>query len=302
MYALLLALCLVFYWAYREWMAFFLLMLAVGLPWLSLLCSLVAARKLVLTVQCPAPAVDKGTVTWAKGLCSCPLPPPPVRSRLELRESISGERRRYEAEEPLPTVHCTRLRIDVRRAWYYDYLGLFRIRLRRCQGTALLVRPVPIAVSDPPDLSAYLSSSFKPKPGGGFAENHELRLYRPGDNLNQVHWKLSAKTGKLILREPMEPLRGLALLTLTLRGTAEQIDSKLGRLLWMSRYLLSNQISHRIQCLTGSGMQGYAVTDEKTLWQAMDAILAEGADRSAATPVFMAAAWHFHIGGDGGEV
>lgn len=297
-YALLLALSLVFYWAYREWMAFFLLILAATLPWFSLVCSLGAMGKLCLAVQCPAAVVEKGVPTQAVTVCRCPLPPPPVKSKMELRHSISGEKRRYQLGQVLPTEHCGRLEITPAKAWVYDYLGLFRMRLRGVQGTALTVRPVPIPVDDPPDITRYLANNWKPKPGGGFSENHELRLYRPGDNLNQVHWKLSAKTGKLILREPMEPVRTLALLTMELRGTQEEMDRKLGQLLWMSRYLLENDIPHQIHCLTGRGMESYAVAGEQGMYRALDSILAAPKETAGLKPNYIAASWHYSIGGD----
>ena len=59
-----------------------------------------------------------------------------------------------------------------------------------------------------PDLDRYIARAWKPKSGGVCRRNHELRLYRPGDSLNQVHWKLTAKTGKWMIRQPMEPQRG----------------------------------------------------------------------------------------------
>ncbi|MBR2633811.1 MAG: DUF58 domain-containing protein, partial [Lentisphaeria bacterium] len=54
-----------------------------------------------------------------------------------------------------------------------------------------------------PAIFVFSKASGRPKPGGGYGENYEIRQYRPGDNLNQIHWKLSAKVGDLMLREPM---------------------------------------------------------------------------------------------------
>ncbi len=298
-YALLLALSLVFYWSYREWMGFFLLVLAVTLPWFSLVCSLAAMCKVRLGVYCPAAAVEQGVTAHASVLCRCPLPPPPVKARLEV--GMQGTKRRYQEGDPLPTAHCGRVDITVKKAWVYDYLGLFRWRRRKAPGAVLLVRPVPVPVEPLPDITRYLANNWKPRPGGGFSENHELRLYRPGDNLHQVHWKLSAKTGKLILREPMEPVRSLALLTMELRGSPEALDRKLGQLLWMSRYLLDNGIPHQIHCLTGRGIERWQVENEEQLTQALDGILSAPMDTTGRKPRYIAASWHYSIGGDPDE-
>jgi hypothetical protein len=93
-------------------------------------------------------------------------------------------------------------------------------------------------VDDLPSLARYAGRAWKPKPGGGFAENHEIRLYRPGDKMNQIHWKLSSKMNKLMVREAMEPVQDRVLVEMILRGTPEELDRKFGRLLWTGNYLL----------------------------------------------------------------
>ena len=60
------------------------------------------------------------------------------------------------------------------------------------------------------------------KKGGGFSEFHENREYRPGDSVRDIHWKLSGKTDKLIVRQAMEPVqRRLVLAVETCGSTSE---------------------------------------------------------------------------------
>ena len=154
----------------------------------------------------------------------------------------------------------------------------------------------------PPDLTQYLARSWRPKPGGGYAENHEIRQYHPGDNLNQIHWKLSAKVGDLMLREPMEPERGLMLLTMDLRGTPEELDIKFGRLLWLGSWLLEHLIPFEVRALTGNGVESWAVTDEWSLQTFMEALLcAPYAKEGSILDRSFAAAWRHHIRGDPDE-
>lgn len=201
----------------------------------------------------------------------------------------------------LPTEHCGQLLITPKRVWICDYLGLLRLPVRNKQEAAIVVQPVPVADVDPPDLSRYLVNAWKPKPGGGFAENHELRLYRPGDDLRQLHWKLSAKTGKLILREPMEALRGLALLTMELEGTPGELDRKLGRLQWLSRYLLSKEVPHQVHCLTGQGMETFPVKTEADVQDMINGLLRTPRATEGLQPNYIRASWSYHIGGDSHE-
>lgn len=164
-----------------------------------------------------------------------------------------------------------------------------------------MVRPTPVSPGELPDMSRYLCSIARPKAGGGYSENHELRLYRPGDNLQQIHWKLSAKTGKLIIREPMEAQQDAAILTMELAGAPETLDRKLGQLLGMSTYLISNGIRHRIFCYTGNGMSVHSVTSEQESMDALDALLQLPHAREGVVPVYPKAIWRHHIGGGGDE-
>ena len=183
-----------------------------------------------------------------------------------------------------------------------DYLGLFRFHAKTAEPKTLLVRPAPLPVKEPPDLKRFLARAWKPKPGGGYSENHELRLYRPGDNLNQVHWKLSAKTGNLTLREPMEPQRGLVLLTMTLRGSPEELDRKFGRLLWLGTFLLEQEVPFEIRALTGSGIRSLAVDSPLALTRAIDKLLCDpAAAEGSIRDQNYAASWQYHIGGQPDE-
>lgn len=292
--------CVVFFWAYREWLSWILLMLVVFLPWFSLLVSLPAMLKTGVAVRCPE-TISLGDRAEVSYVGDCALPTPPIRGKLLIQRPLTGEQCVARNESPLPTEHCGALLITPKRIWVYDYLGLLRLPVRKKQAFTALVRPVPVQEENPPDMSRYLVNAWKPKPGGGFAENHELRLYRPGDNLRQLHWKLSAKTGKLILREPMEALRGLALLTLELTGTPKELDRKLGKLQWLSQYLLSKDVPHQVHCLTGSGMETFQVKNEGDVLAMIDTLLRTPAAAEDMRPSYIHASWSYHIGGDSHE-
>lgn len=300
-YLAVLASCWGFYIAYGEWLSWLLLLAVLGLPWLSLLLSLPAMIR--FRVEADGPQVlpmGTGGEVWLLGSSEFPLPP--FKGKLRLRRCISGESQPYKAARGLPTEHCGGIAVTVEKARVCDYLGLFSFPVKPKERTTVIVRPVPVPLPEPPDLKRYIARSWRPKSGGGFAENHELRLYRPGDSLNQVHWKLSAKTGKLTLREPMVPQRGLVLLTMTLRGTGGELDRKFGRLLWLGSYLLEQSIPFQIRALTADGVQSIPVPDEQALSKAIDTLLCAGAAREGSIrDRFYAASWQYHIGGDADE-
>lgn len=301
LYLAVLTLCWVFYIAYGQWLAWLILLLVLTLPWFSLALSLPAMLRFRAEPSGPLELEmgEEGEL-WLLG--SCGLPMPPFQGRLRLKNLLTGERWYYQDPEDLPTGHCGGMAMTAERVRIYDYLGLFALPVPKRREKIILIRPRPVKMllgSRPAD---YAPRAWRPKFGGGSGENHELRLYRPGDSLNQIHWKLSAKTGKLILREPMEPIQGRLLMTLNLRGIPEEIDRMLGRLLWLGRELLEQQLRFELRALTGEGLLTFSIAQEAQLKKAVDTLLCSGiAPEGDLREQEYAAAWYCHIGGEADE-
>ena len=291
--------CLGFYIAYGQWLSWLLLMAVTFLPFLSLLLSLPAMLLLRARFSIPC-TVELGERIPLQPELKCPFPYPLVSWHYRVSMPYTGEIRKQKDGTPLLAEHCGCIKIELRKPWKYDYLGLFRWRLCRRFTQEVLVLPKPVPVEDLPSLKRYLAARWKPKPGGGFAENYELRLYRPGDNLRQIHWKLAAKTGKLISREPSVPIRGKMALTMILSGQPNELDEKLGKLLYVSQSLLQQELSHELHCLTGEGMKVYAISDAQTLKAAMAELLRAEVSADQTMPN-VRASWLYHIGGEPNE-
>lgn len=292
--------CVVFHLAYQQWISWIILRVVLTLPVFSLVISLPAMLMARPWIQLP-PAVSVGTPLVLKVVVRDPLPIPMCRMSVEAFHTVTGESWLLDANSDCPTDHCGGLHLRPRRGWIYDYLGLFRIPLPKVPPMRVLIRPKPVALPEP-DLDHLLVSAWRPKPGGGFAENHELREYRPGDHLSQIHWKLTAKTQKLILREPMVPDQSRLILWLTLSGTPEQTDRKLGQLAWLGRYLRSRELPFQILAFTGSGRQIWTVDRDRDLPLALDQLLCHTAYAGTDTPTLTEdAVWSFYIGGEANE-
>lgn len=297
MYLTVLTVSAGFYLAYQEWLSWLTLLAVLYLPLFSFLVSLPAMLRLEAGVIGPDRILMEGSgevklVGW------CSLPVPPFRGKLRVTRTLTGEQWPSGTVESLPTEHCGGLTVVPEKVRVYDYLGLIGIRVRKTETKTILVLPRPVEIPSLPELDRFMARSWRPKPGGGFSENHELRLYRPGDNLNQVHWKLTAKTGKLILREPMQPNRGLVLVTMNLRGTAEELDRKLGRLLWLGEHLLGKEVGFALRVLTGDGIRSWNIDNRPALEAAVHSLLRSSPAISGdLRQAELAASWHYHIGG-----
>lgn len=298
-YLLALAGGTVFLFAYRLWFAGFLMAALLGLPLFSLILSLPAMITTRLSPQVPE-TMEQDTQVCLELAYSSVLPTPPFRCRIRVERPLTGQRWSLRPESLLPADRCGGLVVTIHRAWVYDYLKLFPLPVRRCPPRTVVVRPrpVPMAVPDP----ALLAPAWKPKPGGGFAENHELRLYRPGDSLQAIHWKLTAKTGKLMIREAMEPVSRPLSVQLELTGDPDTLERKLGRLLWLGDYLTQRQLSFQLQALTGRGVEVWSIPDHEALLAALDALLlSPPATGGSLAERMTAGAWNCPIGGEPDE-
>ncbi len=300
-YLAALAGCLVFYFAYRQWMAWILLIGVSLLPLLSLALSLPAMLTSRLRCQMPE-AVAQGSQVqmhvWLEG----PFPPPRWQVRILAHHTLTGRNWLLQPAFDCPTEHCGALMCSFSRGFVYDYLGLFRVRKKVPSAFRMYIRPqrrMPRNFKDPvQDLATF----WRPKAGGGFSENHELRLYRPGDSLRQIHWKLSGKTGQLIYREPMEASNNRLLLWLVHGGDPDMLDRKLGRLLWLSGHLQRRGLKHDVLACTADGNLLWHIGTVHTLKDVMNTLLCRqpmAQEESVTHKEF--AHWQFYIGGEADE-
>ena len=292
--------CLIFYGFYREWFSWFLLVTVLVVPIFSLLISLPAMLTVKADLRVPESARQDMPVRTALQLKSL-LPTPPVSCRIRLVNSLTGERFLGEPGERIPTEHCGMLTISYPQMYVYDYLGLFRRRLHKSQSCTIFIEPKAIPAAKPVEPGGEGVGLWRPKPGGGYSEVHDLRLYRPGDDLRHIHWKMAAKTGKLIYREPMEPVLKGYVLNIDLTGTPTELDRKLGQLTFLSHSLLERSLTHTVRCMHGKGVSSYRVSDPSTWEICLHTLLSmpkaeEGRLADAENVI-----WQHRIGGDGDE-
>lgn len=299
---LALAGCGVFFAAYQEWFSWVLLLWVAVVPIAVLGLSLPAMLSVRTAAEVPARLLRGEQAPAELGIWGRKgLPIPAVKAKLRLTRQLNGEKLLLSPGDPLPTEHCGGFTVQPCRAWVCDYLGIFSIR-PKTETRTLLVLPRPEKPERVPDVSRFLARAWTPKPGGGYSENHDLRPYRPGDSLNQVHWKLSAKTGQLMLREPMEPRRGRMLVTLDVKNDLQKLDRELGQLLWLGNFLLEQGLAFETAALTGAGLEVRRIENETQLRMVAEALLLApaGEDGSVRDRQFEVS-WQYDIGGDADE-
>lgn len=289
-----------FFIVYREWFAWLLLVTVTALPWFSLLVSLPSMLTTKCSLRCPE-AVRMDVPARTALEVTGPLPAPAVSCRLRFRNDLSGMQRAGKPGQRIPTDHCGYVHIDYERVKVWDFMQLFFRRVRKGDSTGVYVEPKPVVCRLPKQLRVRSVKVWRPKPGGGFSENHDLREYRPGDELHGIHWKMTAKTGKLIYREPIEPAQQGYLLSLTLCGDSDALDKKLGQLLYVSQALLQRQLTHTVLCSTADGMAEFTVTDTASQRACLHTLLRSRKTVGETVIRNQNVLWQYHIGGDGNE-
>lgn len=150
-----------------------------------------------------APAAASGAVRSASTLRErlASLDTRLLRGRVELGSSLGpGEERRLAWSWVPPS--RGRWRVELVCVGSLFPFGFLRKRLAWGAELEVLVRPAPIAVTDPSAAARMSLLGLRDiARGGGGNDLLSLREYRPGDSHRLIHWKASARQGTLLVRE-----------------------------------------------------------------------------------------------------
>lgn len=216
-----------------------------GLPVLLILLSIPLVKGLRVDLQLPIPVAEQGqSVPVTISLKNNTVIPSgriavrissylPMSRRAEktwFYGSISGRRGHTPAQVKVQTEYDASsvgsIQMEISRVWCYDLLGLVAFPLpkrywKQIEPEMLLVVPkiseVPVFVSrQSRDFAGESEEYSKERKGSDPTEVFQIRDYQRGDRLRSIHWKLSVKTGDLMVCEHSLPLGCPVLLYLNL--------------------------------------------------------------------------------------
>lgn len=195
----------------------------VVLPLLCLPFNLLAAKKLKLSANMPV-NLKKGT----EGLLEVTVQNPsffPIclcACHIRLENQLNGEvqsmtlscgvwpKKTQTVRAIFGSPFCGRIRLTLDAVRLYDCFGLLGVKAKTDAHSAsvvqpdtfpqnLLLSPSAARVEEAEDYSTE-------RPGSDLSEIFQIRDYVPGDSPRQVHWKLSQKYGKLIVKDASLPI------------------------------------------------------------------------------------------------
>ena len=311
-YAVALISCVIFHAYYIGYFSFFMLVLIVALPLLSLALSLPSILKLNLNFYAPAElrrGDDSYVTVKFTGRCRLPVAKlkfKSFRQVLGTNEIDAGTHTYYAfttafADLNISTDHCRTFEVSAGKVRASDYLDIFAVPVPEPHPISVTVMPIPVAPvpepAIPPDSSD--SATLRPKPGGGFAEDHDLREYREGDSARSIHWKLSSKRDDIIVREPLIPEKQTLVLTIDLSDDLFERDMVFDNLMWISQKLLEHSLPHYIKWIDSADKpQSKFIDSCDKLTQFFSVLIPDCGQcsfRRSSYGLGSRADWHYHL-------
>ena len=232
LYALLLFVGMVVFVFYREYGTIAVMGLLVILPIAMLLFLLILRLRFKVTVDAKNPMTEKdaidrparATITLSVENGNTVLPVTKGIARVRYQNTFSKEAgkmnvrfsvdagKKRDRRIPVVMNHCGNVAIKVEKVRIFDYLSIFAWTVgKKFETQNVLVLP-PVkemylgknrwyneTSEDSDRFSLY-------KKGDDPSEIFDIREYTDGDKIQRIHWKLSSKTGSLMVKEGSLPL------------------------------------------------------------------------------------------------
>lgn len=301
-YTLLLS--FIFFVLFDLYLLHLFLVFLILLPICSLLVTIPASRALRYRMEIEDDIVPKGTCPVSLTIQNGSIfPCARVRLLLSRRNALGragelytdvsedtvqcslGARRSVTLQPVVKMQHCGRVDLSVRRAYVCDLLGLFCLPVPVQNGVSssgsVYVLPElqsrTIQTDEAADLGLDSVTYSTEQAGNDPSEIFQLRDYREGDPRHSVHWKLSSRMNRLIVREFGLPLNASLHFLLELREGADPAaaEAMLGAVLAFSEYLMARKVTHSVSWIGDEGMlQTLSVTGPDALASVLHDLLA----------------------------
>ena len=179
--------------------------------------------------------------------------------------------------------YCGCIELDASKVSISDPLRLFsrkpgelRFEMGRTGHTYIMPSGTEVYVS-PEDINAYNMESYKysaNSKGNDPADTFDIKDYEQGDSYKAIHWKLSSKTGNLMVREFGLPIENnlLLLVDKNIENMSPEAADRLAEYVTsLSSSLLAKEVNHTIGWynVTDNDFETAAVFSTQSMWDAI---------------------------------
>ena len=174
---------------------------------------------------------------------------------------------------PVDTSHCGSFTYKMPKIDVYDLFGFFHFSKTIDKDSEIVVKPVPAMPERMPDMFGFKAKSLR-KAKQPNTEIYDIRDYQMGDPVKSIHWKMSAKKDKLLVKEPLEEFGGHSRVILKLTSDRDVLDLHLGQILFTSRFFIEHETPHKIRVIPPDRSEiAFDVESESDLQRAIYMIL-----------------------------
>ena len=271
----------IFFLCYKMWVSWFCLIVLLLIPFLALGMCIFASRTLSVDTESPNSCAI-GDPSFVKiitdGIASyfafCKV-------RAVVTDRMAGTSTKITimvhdkgiTSIPVDTSHCGAYSYKLTRLEIYDLFGFFRSVKNINRNNEYLVKPVPSIPQVMPDMYGFKAKSLR-KAKQPNTEIYDIREYQTGDPVKSIHWKMSAKKDKLMVKEPLEEYGGHSRVLLKLTSDRDKLDLHLGQILFTSRFYIDHETSHKIRVIPPDRSEvAFNIESEADLERALAVIL-----------------------------
>lgn len=189
-----------------------------------------------------------------------------------------GAKQEAEMQVKIRSDYCGRLYVSLEQLWIYDWFGLAALKAGVKASARMTV--LPDLFTCEPELGAVASSSedgTADRRGDDRTEVYQLREYREGDDVRQIHWKLSSKLDNLILREAGQSISRSVLVFWDKRFAcrAECMDALAETTASLCQGLMDKGIAFDLGWTEGEEPELREIRDEDTMLQTIPALVTQ---------------------------
>ena len=183
--------------------------------------------------------------------------------------------------------YCGDIVIRYENLYLYDVFGFCRVPLHQNQKHHLIVYPSKIKIdllynelSKPYDNGLL---QYQYKKGSDMSEIYDLKKYYPGEDIRHVHWKLTAKTKQMLLKEGTHhsSFEIVLLIDIGLNEQEDELDKhliskSLAFAMSMSEKLLLKDIGHYVAFYDQGGFYWLEMNHLQDYYRSMDQWISKG--------------------------
>ena len=229
-----------------------------------------------------------------------------LQSQIRKRIFIPLGMKYSKKEHQYTATYCGEVTFSYENIYLYDVFGFCRVSFPQDKKHHVVIYPHKISMEllynelSKPYENGLLQYQYKKGPD--MSEIYDLKTYYPGDDIRHVHWKLSAKTGQVLLKEGSHnsSFETVLLVDIGLKDQMSEIDKhvlskSLAFAMSMSEKLLLKNIGHYVALYDQGSFYWLEMNSLQDYYQGMENWISKGITSQGGDALHLFASEHLDL-------